>query len=845
MTPTKSIRIALPQTFDEPDDNERNERRQSQSSGQGGSGIPVFRSFSISDIWNRNEGAEDENANKRRARIPSIVPPSGELYYATPLPGLSIVVLSIAMLTEFLSASVAGPFMLFMVKGFGGFAEDSEIAFWTGILVAMFFLTQFLTSLLWASLAEKYSPRVVLIICLLGSALSTIAFGASDSLAVAIICRLAQGAFAGSIGVTKSSIGAVTDSTNEGRAYAILGFCWGFGSVIGAVIGGTFERPAVKWPSVFGTVPFFVDFPYILPCIMASSIMIIGFFLAWFLGPDLGPRAGREYLNQENAIVPLPSEAEGENNPGSMRSYKRLSRKLSGALSNHFVADSEERTPLLFAPFSPPTPTTSAAQDSISTTPVDRVANYSSIAGRGYPLDRNQTMTMDSARSLTKRRFSSTGQRPARGANVSGILRRGSNAGINNRVSRISNVDVEGSEGYRRARPISGAGKRLSLIDRVVLANENAHMNGIADFWVASAISLEGSNAMDDLDDEERDVGSDNDGEDDEDRVPGESRIVFSHRHSISNQAQRPSRLSNRPVMGGAPVVPRNFTPISPLSARPNSPVQARVPHSDSERFLPRTETIESTLSDVRIEPVLKPIIESKRVSNFYPPASDENVEEDEIEKGVEVSSEGIPVLIILQYGLLALHATTHDQVFVSYMVTPYEAGGLNLNAGDIARLTAMMSAFQIFYQFYLYPNVGPPRGPLSYLTLFRLGCLLYIPSYLSVIFYRSAFASPGGSGNSVLMFALAASTAIRQCGSTFGYTSISILLNYMTPPLSLRYANGVAQSTVSLARCIGPIVGGWLWSYSTQDDPSGYYLGFVLCAVFCVVSVAHSFVIR
>jgi hypothetical protein len=56
------------------------------------------------------------------------------------------------MLGEFLSANVSTPFVLFMVKGmisrpslvprglirkqtgFGEFADDSEIAFWTGIL---------------------------------------------------------------------------------------------------------------------------------------------------------------------------------------------------------------------------------------------------------------------------------------------------------------------------------------------------------------------------------------------------------------------------------------------------------------------------------------------------------------------------------------------------------------------------------------------------------------------------------------------------------------------------------------------------------------------------------------
>lgn len=83
-----------------------------------------------------------------------------------------------------------------------------------------------------------------------------------------------------------------------------------------------------------------------------------------------------------------------------------------------------------------------------------------------------------------------------------------------------------------------------------------------------------------------------------------------------------------------------------------------------------------------------------------------------------------------------------------------------------------------------------------------------------------------------------------------------------MTPPAAVGFANGAAQSIVSLARCFGPILGGYvrfefppcvlaltqdeqLWAVSTQDDPSGYALGFLACAGVCGFAVAHSFLIR
>jgi len=39
-----------------------------------------------------------------------------------------------------------------------------------------------------------------------------------------------------------------------------------------------------------------------------------------------------------------------------------------------------------------------------------------------------------------------------------------------------------------------------------------------------------------------------------------------------------------------------------------------------------------------------------------------------------------------------------------------------------------------------------------------------------------------------------------------------------VTPPDAVGYANGIAQSIVSLARCVGPVIGGYV-SSKTMDE--------------------------
>ncbi|CAE6493275.1 unnamed protein product, partial [Rhizoctonia solani] len=181
------------------------------------------------------------------------------------------------------------------------------------------------------------------------------------------------------------------------------------------------------------------------------------------------------------------------------------------------------------------------------------------------------------------------------------------------------------------------------------------------------------------------------------------------------------------------------------------------------------------------------------------------------------IEGKPLPLVIIFQYGLLALHSTVHDQVFMSYIVSKSTQGGLGLDAGDFAQLIAMMCLAQIFYQFYLYPIIGPPLGRFSHLSMFRIGTLLLTLSYTSAVLVR-LFAKSGASGEVVMA---------------------------VCTPQTMGLANGLAQSVVSLARFMGPILGGYLWSFSTHADPEGYGFGFWFCGAFSVLALLHSFTLH
>jgi hypothetical protein len=131
----------------------------------------------------------------------------------------------------------------------------------------------------------------------------------------------------GNIGVVKTYLGEVTDSTNQTRAWSWFSLAAGAGAVVGALAGGLLAQPArtafplslslsttqsapliiwfsslVKYPKLFSAGHgffngLFEEFPYLLPNVMAVLVSGLGLILSYF------------YLT-ENKIPQRPVEVE-------------------------------------------------------------------------------------------------------------------------------------------------------------------------------------------------------------------------------------------------------------------------------------------------------------------------------------------------------------------------------------------------------------------------------------------------------------------------------------------------------------------------------------------------------
>jgi hypothetical protein len=258
----------------------------------------------------------------------------------------------------------------------------------------------------------------------------------------------------------------------------------------------------------------------------------------------------------------------------------------------------------------------------------------------------------------------------------------------------------------------------LNLAQRLLMANENAVTN-IADLWVAAAMNSDMENPFQ-SDSEAGSIADHSDFADESEdentapvltrpgrlpsRVPSHPLQNSSYKRSSITSSFRPGRSPHRQSISPPPGTP-SIRDISPDTERASL---GRFPHSAPVIFT-NPGVCTTTLSDTQ-QIVLRsdehpggdflaPIIEGQPAFSPQATAIIVNLKST---NSASVTSQ-LPVLIIIQYGLLALHTTTHDQVFMSYLVSyvalifakvftdrpssEYRYGGLSLNAGHFAQL--------------------------------------------------------------------------------------------------------------------------------------------------------------
>jgi hypothetical protein len=260
------------------------------------------------------------------------------------------------------------------------------------------------------------------------------------------------------------------------------------------------------------------------------------------------------------------------------------------------------------------------------------------------------------------------------GSNMSGAsYRRGSQSHLRRRMSNMTAITGEGARSF-------GVDSELSFAQRLLMANENAVSN-IADLWVAAAINVDNEEVFENDDTEPEgqfETVFDLDGDDQNDQPPSgvveETHLPERGKRFVGRVGPSVSstRRSSHASPFRRPSTPQQQAPQSPQRRR-SSLQQYGATGQPNEVVSPRrfSNTVPAIFAHpgVRTPPA---VAEAQRLLNAPDPS--------QLQEGTDVlptveekqpSLMGqLPLAIIFQYGLLALHTTTHDMLFLNYVVS-------------------------------------------------------------------------------------------------------------------------------------------------------------------------------
>jgi hypothetical protein len=378
-----------------------------------------------------------------------------------------------------------------------------------------------------------------------------------------------------------------------------------------------------------------------------------GSILSLFLGPDGGPREGAIRLPPEKitdtAHQTIPEEESLPSSPlatlpRKASLYEGL-RKASRTFSGVFASRVPDPVP------SPPVP---LPQSSSGNRPFPRTSRadghaygYGSTGGRAFSF------------------------RSRLGSNVSGTsYRRGSQGNLRHRTSNLTALAGEGV-------PLSFADSELSFAQRLVLANENA-VTSIADLWVAAAMNVDNEEVFEPDDTElEGPYESvfDQDTEELTENLPTAEGDVVTERGTriaggfVPSPSIPATRRSSHASPFRRPSSPLHFTSHSPQRRRPSlqygTPGQQFDVASSPRRFS------NAIFAHPGVKTPLAVVEAQKLLTAPDPSQVQEGADAAPVVEGKQPSlMSQLPLAIIFQYGWLALHTTTHDMVFLTYVVS-------------------------------------------------------------------------------------------------------------------------------------------------------------------------------
>ncbi len=177
-----------------------------------------------------------------------------------------LVIIFVTVFIDLLGFGIIIPLLPFYAETFGASAVV------VGLLATSFSLMQFLFAPVWGRLSDIFGRRPIILVGLMGSALSYLAFGLAASLPMLFGARILAGIAGANIPTAQAFIADSTTPENRAKGMGLVGAAFGLGFIFGPAIGG-----------------FLSHWGYSAPAFFAATLSLANFSAALFFLPESLP----------------------------------------------------------------------------------------------------------------------------------------------------------------------------------------------------------------------------------------------------------------------------------------------------------------------------------------------------------------------------------------------------------------------------------------------------------------------------------------------------------------------------------------------------------------------------
>ena len=179
-----------------------------------------------------------------------------------------LVVIFLTIFVNLVGFGIIIPLLPFYAETFGA------SPFVIGLLFASFSISQLIASPVLGELSDRWGRRPVLIVSLIGTAISFAMLAVAESLTMLFAARIVDGLSGGNITTARAYIADITSEEDRPRAFGLLGAAFGLGFIVGPALGGALSHIS-----------------YTAPIWAAAAITVAAMILAWIWLPETVHRA--------------------------------------------------------------------------------------------------------------------------------------------------------------------------------------------------------------------------------------------------------------------------------------------------------------------------------------------------------------------------------------------------------------------------------------------------------------------------------------------------------------------------------------------------------------------------